>query len=79
MEKKPSKGINEGTWYIMRNIKGLKDEPFSSGRIDYLQRIDFQLSNINAPGYYEEVRTTWEKMKTLGWHSKKTCGELMIF
>lgn len=62
MEKKVSKGINEGLWYIMRNIKGLKDEPFSSGRIDYLQRIDFQLSNINAPGYYEEVRTTWAKI-----------------
>lgn len=62
MEKKVSSGINEGAWYIMRNIKGLKDEPFSSGRIDYLQRIDFQLSNIIAPGYYEEVRTTWEKI-----------------
>ena len=62
MEKKVSTGINEGTWYIMRNIKGLKDEPYSSGRIDYLQRIDFQLSNINAPGYYEEVRTTWPKI-----------------
>ncbi|MFZ1305098.1 MAG: DUF3857 domain-containing protein [Ferruginibacter sp.] len=62
MEKKVSTGINEGTWYIMRNIKGLKDEPYSSGRIDYLQRIDFQLSNINAPGYYEEIRTTWAKI-----------------
>ena len=62
MEKKVSTGINEGVWYIMRNIKGLKDEPFSSGRIDYLQRIDFQLSSINAPGYYEEVRTTWTKI-----------------
>ena len=62
MEKKASTGIKEGTWYIMRNIKGLKDEPFSSGKIDYVQRIDFQLSNINAPGYYEEVRTTWAKI-----------------
>jgi Domain of Unknown Function with PDB structure (DUF3857) len=62
MEKKESTGINEGTWYIMRNIKGLKDEPYSSGRIDYLQRIDFQLSSINAPGYYEEIRTTWAKI-----------------
>jgi len=62
IEKKISTGINEGTWYIMRNIKGLKDEPFSSGKVDYIQRIDFQLSNINAPGYYEEVRTTWPKI-----------------
>ena len=62
MEKKASSGINDGTWYIMRNIKGLKDEPFSSGKVDYIQRIDFQLSNINAPGSYEEVRTTWAKI-----------------
>lgn len=62
MEKKPSTGINEGTWYIMRNIKGLKDEPYSSGRVDYVQRIDFQLSSINAPNYFEEIRTTWPKI-----------------
>jgi hypothetical protein len=62
VEKKPSKGIKDGTWYIMRNIKGLKDEPYSSGRVDYVQRIDFQLSTINAPGFYKEVRTTWPKI-----------------
>ncbi|MFM6923951.1 MAG: DUF3857 domain-containing protein [Ferruginibacter sp.] len=64
MEKKPSSGIKDGTWYIMRNIPGLKDEPYSSGQVDYLQRIDFQLSSINAPNYYEEVRTTWPKIIT---------------
>ncbi len=62
MEKKPSNGIKEGTWYIMRNIRGLKEEPYSSGKIDYMQRIDFQLSTINAPGYYKEFRTTWPKI-----------------
>ncbi len=64
LEKKASTGIREGVWYLMRNIKGLKDEPFSSGKVDYVQRIDFQLSNINAPGYYEEIRTTWPKIIT---------------
>ncbi len=64
MEKKSSSGIKDGTWYIMRNLKGLKDEPYSSGKIDYLQRIDFQLASINAPGYYEEIRTTWPKIIT---------------
>lgn len=62
VEKMPSSGIKEGTWYIMRNIRGLKDEPYSSGRKDYVQRIDFQLSSINAPGFYQEVRTTWAKI-----------------
>lgn len=64
LEKKPSNGLKDGNWYIMRNIKGLKDEPYSSGRVDYIQRIDFQLSSINAPGYYEEIRTTWPKIVT---------------
>jgi len=64
MEKKPSTGINEGTFYIMHDIKGLKDEPYSSGKKDYLQRIDFQLSNITTPDYREEIRTTWPKIIT---------------
>ena len=64
LEKKPSSGINDGTWYMMHNIAGLKDEPFSSGKKDYLQRIDFQLQSINAPGYNEEIRTTWPKIIT---------------
>lgn len=62
IEKKASTGIREGMWYIMHNIKGLKDEPYSSGRIDYVQRLDFQLSNINSPGYSEDFRTTWPKI-----------------
>lgn len=62
LEKKTGDGPTEGTWYIMRNIKGLKEEPYSSGKIDYMQRLDFQLASINAPGYYEEIRTTWPKI-----------------
>lgn len=62
MEKKASNGIREGTWYIMHNIPALRDEPYSSGKKDYLQRIDFQLSKIQTPTYYEEVRTTWPKI-----------------
>lgn len=62
-QKLESKNSGEkGNWYIMRNIPGLKDEPFSSGREDYLQRIEFKLSTISAPGYYEDIRTTWPKI-----------------
>ena len=64
LEKKTGNSQEEGTWYIMRNIKGLKDEPYSSGKIDYIQRLDFQLASINAPGYYEEIRTTWPRIIT---------------
>lgn len=49
-------------WYIMRNIPGLKEEAYSSGRNDYLQRIEFQLSTINAPNFFKTIRTTWAKI-----------------
>lgn len=63
MEKGNENSGEKGSWYMMHNIKGLKDEPFSSGREDYLQRIEFQLSSINAPGYFpESIRTTWPKI-----------------
>ena len=62
LEKK-EKGADEGgNWYIMRNIPALKDEPYSSGKRDYVQRIEFQLSEISAPGYYELIMTTWPKI-----------------
>lgn len=64
IEQKESGGVREGMWYIMQKIPGLKDEPYSSGKNDYLQRIDFQLSKIQTPTYYQEVRTTWPKIIT---------------
>ncbi len=52
----------KGNWYIMRNVPGLKIEPFSFGAKDYIQRVEFQLSKINHPSHYEEIRTTWPKI-----------------
>jgi hypothetical protein len=39
MEKKED--AYKGVWYIMRNVPSLKNEPYSSGRKDYLQRVEF--------------------------------------
>lgn len=58
LEKKNMRSA--GYWYIMRNIPGLKTEPLSSGKNNYLQRIEFQLSKIDVPGYYYE--NTWRKI-----------------
>jgi Domain of Unknown Function with PDB structure (DUF3857)/Transglutaminase-like superfamily len=53
----------EGTWYIMRNIPALRNEPFHAGLKDYYQRIDFQLAGYNPPsGRSQSFRTTWEKL-----------------
>ncbi len=60
MEQKADK--YKGNWYIMRNVPGLKNEPYSFGTDDYIQRVEFQLSKIDAPNHYEEVRTTWPKI-----------------
>lgn len=53
---------DKSTWYIMHNVPGLKDEPYSSGREGYLQRIEFQLSKIVTPSFYQEYNTTWPKL-----------------
>jgi Domain of Unknown Function with PDB structure (DUF3857)/Transglutaminase-like superfamily len=61
MEQKEGK-VGNGNWYIMRKVPGLKKEPYSAGLKDYLQRVEFQLSKIDAPSFYQEYRTTWKKI-----------------
>lgn len=60
LEQKDTK--TKGTWYIMKNIPGLKREPCSRNMTDYQQSIEFQLTKIDAPGYYSEIRNTWAKI-----------------
>ncbi|WP_430931518.1 DUF3857 domain-containing protein [Saccharicrinis sp. 156] len=44
----------------MKNIPSFKDESYISSREDYIQKIDFQLSEINYPsGYTKKYMTTW--------------------
>ena len=62
MERESQISDEKGGWYMMHNVPGLKDEPYSSGREDFLQRIEFQLSAINMPGFFKNVRTTWTKI-----------------
>ena len=64
MDKKEGQTAAEGTWYTMLNIPGLKEEPFSYGKDDYIQRIEFQISSISIGGYYKEFRNSWSKVIT---------------
>lgn len=53
----------KGTWFMMRNIPALKEEPYTAGINDYYQRVDFQLSAFTPPGGQTvSFRTTWEKL-----------------
>jgi hypothetical protein len=45
--------------YIMRNLPGIKNEPFMGSPIDYMQRLDFQLTQI----YYSESRVIDRSLK----------------
>ena len=57
------KNEREGTWYIMRDIPALRNEPYHAGLKDYFQRVDFQLSAYNPiGGVSRSFRTTWEKL-----------------
>lgn len=60
--------INDGAYrfkttqqsFIMRNLIGIKDEPFMPSSKDYLQRLEFQLSQIDyGNNHIENLRTTW--------------------
>ena len=62
MEREIQTSDGKGGWYMMHNIAGLKEEPYSSGSEDFLQRIEFQLSAINMDGFIKDIRTTWPKI-----------------
>ncbi|MEO6540804.1 MAG: DUF3857 domain-containing protein, partial [Ferruginibacter sp.] len=48
--------------YIMRNLPGIRNEPFMGSPIDYMQRLDFQLTQI----YYSESRV---EDRSLRWNN----------
>ena len=46
--------------FIMRNLIGIKDEPYMAAAKDYQQRIEFQLSKVDyGNGNVENLRTSW--------------------
>ncbi len=45
--------------YIMRKLPGIKDEPFMGSPVDYMQRLNFQLTQI----YYSENRIEDRSLK----------------
>lgn len=53
LEKKDVKEM--GTWYTMHKIPGFKSEPMSASESNYLQRIEFEVAKIDAPGYFYEA------------------------
>lgn len=49
--------------YIVRNVRALKEEPYMSAAKDYLQRVVFQLSQIDyGNGDIVNVRSSWPKL-----------------
>ena len=45
--------------YIMRNLVGIKDEPFMGAAKDYMQRIEFHLTQIDYGDRTDDRRTRW--------------------
>ncbi len=62
LEDQNKRSGDAGKWYIMRNIPGLKEEPYSAGITDYVQRLQFKLSRIVSPTYNEDFQTTWPRI-----------------
>lgn len=53
---------NDGNWFIMHDVASVHEEPYMSGRLDFLQRVDFNLTSVTPPGEATiEIGTTWQK------------------
>jgi len=51
--------------YSMYNLKGIRDEPFMGSANDYLQRLEFQLSQVEiADGRLQDLRKRWSDIIT---------------
>ncbi len=49
--------------FAMKNVGSFKDEAFISSREDYVQKLDFQLAEINYPsGYSRKIMSTWPEL-----------------
>lgn len=48
--------------YVMRNIEGLKEEPFMGSPRDYLQRLEFNLTQINYGDHVEDRSLKWSNV-----------------
>jgi hypothetical protein len=49
--------------YIMRKLPGIKNEPYMSTPKDYMQRLEFQLSQIDyGNGNIRDLRTSWNNI-----------------
>jgi hypothetical protein len=47
--------------YVMRNVPGVRKEPYTSSVKDYMQRMDFSLVGIDIPGQlYEPIKSDWQ-------------------
>jgi len=50
-------------FFEMKNIPGLRHEPYMDARKDYLQRVTFQLSGYNNGGFgKQKYMTSWEEV-----------------
>lgn len=53
--------------YIMRKLVGIKDEPFMGAAKDYMQRIEFHLTQIDYGDRTKDISTKWHDIiKSLG-------------
>lgn len=51
--------------YIMRNLTGIKDEPYMGSAKDYMQRLEFQLSQIDyGNNYIVDLSANWSDVIT---------------
>lgn len=48
--------------YIMQNLPGVKSEAYMGAAKDYMQRLEFQLTQVNYESYTEDISLKWENV-----------------
>jgi len=52
--------ISEQNRFVAKDMPAFKSEAYMSSRNNYITKFEFDLLNVNFPGYYKSFTTTWE-------------------
>jgi hypothetical protein len=53
------------TRWVGKNMPAFKVEPYMTSKENYLTKLEFDILDISAPGYYQEYSTSWKAISKL--------------
>ena len=68
--------ISDNIRWVGKNMPAIKEEPYVNSIYNYITKFEFDLLNINAPGYYLNLTTSWNAVATY-LHKNSRFGDAM--